>query len=846
MRHPRLVFRLARLSTAVLATLGPALPASAAAPAFNLQFLQGATQQTDLNDFLQNAGMLPGSYRVDLLVNGVPAARRGVVFERDPATQKVAPCFSWQDLQEMGVDPDKLAIQAVAQGVDIQARCVDLPRLIPEYRFDYESTRLLLTISIPQAYMPSRTRRDVDRSLWESGATVAFSNYSVNAQRNWYSALATSSGYLGLRNGVNIGHWRLRNDANVTYSQGQGTTFRSYRVFAQTDIDRWNSQATIGQTFTDGQIFDSVRIRGMELRTDESMLPLDQRGYSPAVRGVAETQATVEIRQNGYLLTTVPVAPGPFVIDDFYASGSNGELEVTIVEADGRRRISRQPFGALPIMLRAGAWRYSAAMGRYDAGGDDADRPWVATGTLSWGVSDSFTAYGGVQTSRNFHAANLGAGVGTAIGAVSGDVTQSRSVLPHRTASGRSVRLLYSKTFTRTNTNFTLAGYRYSSEGYRTLQNHIVEAQLAARGTTDTYARTRNSFNLSIYQSLGSRMGSVFLSANTQDFWNVSGRRRSIQMGYGNTWGRVSYNVAVSHTNDEYQSRIDGSDARRVSDRRIMLTLSMPLGSGARAPFLHSNVSTGGTQATSLSAGVSGSLPGMQQASYSVYANKAGTSRSASASMSASFPAAHVSASYSQGNGYRSANVNLDGSAVIHAGGVNLGPTVGETFGLAHVPDAAGVQVDGGGTTGSNGYAIVPYLSPYARNVVSIDTSQAGSGVEIAQTSQHTVPRRGAVTILAFKSSIGRRVQFELTTLEGTPLPLGASIEDAAGRQIGVTDTRGRALLLVPAETGSLQARWNRNVCTADYALPAREAGKSFDRVKLVCRPGGHQLRAAR
>ena len=30
------------------------------------------------------------------------------------------------------------------------------------------------------------------------------------------------------------------------------------------------------------------------------------------------------------------VPPGPFVIDDLYPNGSNGDLEITVIEVDGR------------------------------------------------------------------------------------------------------------------------------------------------------------------------------------------------------------------------------------------------------------------------------------------------------------------------------------------------------------------------------------------------------------------------------------------------------------------------------------------------------------------------------
>ncbi|MEF9671609.1 fimbria/pilus outer membrane usher protein [Pseudomonas sp. PCH446] len=135
----------------------------------------------------------------------------------------------------------------------------------------------------------------------------------------------------------------------------------------QRDLSAWKSQLTLGETYTDSRVFDSVRFRGVQVATDDGMLPDSERVYAPTIRGVAESNATVEIRQNGYLLYSANVAPGPFEIRDFYPSGSNGDLLVTVIEADGRRRTFTQAFASLPIMVPEGTFSYSVEAGQYDS-----------------------------------------------------------------------------------------------------------------------------------------------------------------------------------------------------------------------------------------------------------------------------------------------------------------------------------------------------------------------------------------------------------------------------------------------------------------------------------------------
>ncbi|VEI75021.1 Outer membrane usher protein fimD precursor [Serratia fonticola] len=60
------------------------------------------------------------------------------------------------------------------------------------------------------------------------------------------------------------------------------------------------------------------------------------------------------------------------------------------------------------------------------------------------------------------------------IGAISLDITEAQSTLSDdSTRSGQSWRFRYGKSFVETGTNFSLAGYRYSTRGFYTLQETL-------------------------------------------------------------------------------------------------------------------------------------------------------------------------------------------------------------------------------------------------------------------------------------------------------------------------------------------------------------------------------------
>ena len=95
--------------------------------------------------------------------------------------------------------------------------------------------------------------------------------------------------------------------------------------------------------------------------------------------------------------------------------------------------------------------------------------------------------------------------VGSDYGALALDVTGSwarglpASANVPDSLAGQSYRLTYSKQMERTQTYFTLAAYRFSSEGYLDL-NDVAAIQAQA---LDRLQRERNRFQLNINQPVG-------------------------------------------------------------------------------------------------------------------------------------------------------------------------------------------------------------------------------------------------------------------------------------------------------------------------------------------------------
>jgi outer membrane usher protein len=790
---------------------------------FNPMFLKDKGANVDLRFFEKSNGMVPGSYSVDLYLNQRLERRQSIDFIAQGARSEVQPVINIGLLREMGVDIERLQKEGIVSESGGDDEAVTLAR-IEGSAVEMDVSRLALFLSVPQAYISRNSRGYVDPSLWDAGVPAAFTNYQWTVNRNTGGNFRSDYAYLGLRNGLNLGQWRLRNDSSLSQSTGTKRSFSSNRTYLEHDVTLLKGRFAIGQLYTNSDIFESSRFRGVQLGSDIGMLPDDLAGYAPVVHGIAETHATVEVRQNGYVIYSTTVSPGAFEIRDLYPGGSNGDLEVTIVESDGRKRTFTQAYSHLPVMVRRGAFRYSLSVGEYDSDGLKA--PHLLQATAVYGATNNLTVSGGFLSVSGYRAINLGLGLNSAFGGVSLDITNSQSRSRHggNTTTGQSTRLLYSKTFSRTSTAFTMAGYLYSTVGYRTVREHIQQSS-GPEMYPFTSGRPKNRINLNLNQPLGG-YGSVFVSMSETSYRDRAGSAQSMQLGYSGNFRNISYNISASRTKN--------TNSLRKPENQLAVSVSIPLGS--RSQRVYSQMTHSGDGSNTVQAGVSGYLDDDNRLSYFAQAGSADSQHSGSLGVLWDAPAAKLAGNYSQSGSTRHVDASASGSVVAHAGGITFGQPVGETFALVEVPGVEGVSVNGAiSRTNKAGYAIESYVQPYRYNSIGIDTLTLGADVDVRETSQYVVPRRGAVVKASFDASSGRRVQFVLTTSDGEKLPFGARVEDDAGSVLAVIDHQSRALVFGIKDDGWVTVRWGAGSCSAPYTLPAKDSALTYDQVNVTC-----------
>lgn len=429
-----------------------------------LEFADPQQQTSDLHYFAKPGGQQPGTYSVTVVVNDQELGQADITFVDDGG--KLQPVLTPGQLADYGVNVSAFpAFQTLHEGETFTR----IEKFIPDAssRFTFANQRL--TLSIPQAAMNVQSRGYVDPSRWDDGVPAAFVDYYFSGAqiKNADDGESSRSNYLNLRSGVNLGAWRLRNVSSMQYDQ-QRRHWDTQSTWLQRDVRSLKSLLRIGDTYTTGDVFDSIPFRGVQLMSDDEMLPDSQRGFAPTIRGVAHSNAKVTVSQHGYVIYETFVSPGAFAISDLYPTSQSGDLEVKVTESNGSVRTFTQPYSAVPFMLREGRGKFSLSAGRYHSGADTVRSPEFLQGTLFYGLSAGFTLYGGTQLAQDYQSWALGLGRGFGeFGSLGGDVTQAITRTPSgKRYAGHSLRAQYQKDFVSSGTSFSLASYRYSSSGY--------------------------------------------------------------------------------------------------------------------------------------------------------------------------------------------------------------------------------------------------------------------------------------------------------------------------------------------------------------------------------------------
>jgi len=802
---------------------------------FNVQALEiehpGAP--VDISQFSRAGGQTPGVYRVDVLVNNVPKGRQDVTFIalRDLT---LSPLFTPAQWQNLGLRTRSIP---ALRDWPVQKPVEDFTPLMPGVVSQFDFSRQKLLITIPQGLLDTLARGAVSPELWDEGTPALLLNYNLSGARTWQnSGGSDQSQFLSLRSGANWGGWRLRNYSTWRYSRnidGQSQQdWDSAYSFLQRDVPVLKGQFIAGESTTPADIFDSFTFRGVQLSSDDNMLPDSLRSFAPVIRGIARSNAQVTIKQNGMVIYQTYVPPGAFSIDDLYPTSASGDLEITVRESNGEERHFTQTFSAIPIMQREGRLKYALTLGKYRTYQSGGDEPEFLQGSLIYGLGYGVTLFGGSQLAQNYKAAN--AGIGSMVGdwgSLSFDTTLANSELTdNHTERGQAYRLQYAKSVTATGSTLSLAGIRFAGDFY-----HFSDASnwREDESNGNYYGQPREQYRLNLTQMINNgQWGSLSLSWYQQNYRQSQINQRSLGISYNVNIASIDYALSVS------DNRTYGTE----SDKQIAFNVSIPLGRWLSNAWATANVNSASHGRTLYQTGINGMLLEDNNLSYAVSEGYGthGQGNSGSASLNYLGSAAQLSGGYNYNQDTHQVNYGWQGAIVGHPFGVTFAqPLASDLSAIAIVraPGAAGVKLQNntGVYTDWRGYAVVNYLSPYKRTRVALDTTSLDENVDIDDNILSVVPTAGAVVMASFTTRAGSRLLLNLT-YNGQPVPFGAEAFVAGDeRNRAIVGDQGQVYLSGLSDQGALRVTWQGGQCEAPFILSGAQKA-AVSQASSVCR----------
>lgn len=774
---------------------------------FNINVLDiDERQDIDLSHFSDPDYVTPGEYLLSIKINTREFAQRRIRFmPHGPHHDKPTACIT-PDLVE------KLALKKEARNkVTLwhNDECADLSA-IPGAKISNRIGMGSLDITIPQAWLRYVDENWTPPEQWDTGINGAILDYNLvgNVRRN--SNGNGSDRYLSSYGtaGFNLGAWRYR--ADYRYYQQQSRTARHDRFswdqfYAYRPLPTLSADVKLGEMFFSSNLFESYRFTGITLEDNENMLPPSLRGYAPEIRGVAKSNATVTVTQNGRLITEITVPAGPFAIQNL-RNGISGTLDVQVTEEDGSVSRFQTEAANLPYLTRPGKVQYTLSAGRPSTIDHHVQGPTFSAAEASWGLSSAWSIYGGTLLSDGYQ--SWAAGIGKNLylfGALSADITQSRATLPSASSTqvGHAFSLNWSKYVDTIDSQISFAGYRFSEKTYMSMAQYLTELN------NDGDARNEKArYTLTASKNFSSQNTNKLLSGLTTyltythlTYWNTTHQKR-----YGvslNKYIDVGSIKGISANLSAYLTEMNNRN-----DNSIYLSFSVPLRDKERMSYslgrYNHDVQQTLTYSNSRADDNNWNLSTRHDSQDNVYVS--GNYNYLAPTTDASVSLAWQQDSYAFLSGSLRGGITATQHGVaLHPKGNNGGTRIMvDTDGQPDVPFAYSRA-----TTNRNGLAVIANANSYYDVSTRIDMQKLPQHISATTTVLQGTLTEGAIGYRKFTVASGARVLGNIALANGKTPPFAARITNSKGREVAMIADQGQAYITGVSPNEVLSVNWN-------------------------------------
>lgn len=740
---------------------------------FYTQFIHGSVSELPsvLKNTADDDGIPPGRYDVQVSLNG-DARNKSMVTIVDKDIRNY--CVPESVLLDNDISISKDYFSAAW---DDAGKCYFLSK-VPYAGVSFDFAHQTMNLRIPQLGMD--TTKTVSSRFWDYGN----SGFNLHYFLNTLKSKGQSDDYYGSLGGdVSMGRWLLS-----AYAYGnQDDHFTVPRWMMSTPVGVVQGDFRFGKLQVSSPTLSGFAFNGAELKSDDDMKSSAMRTYAPVLFGVARTNARVEVRQNGYVLYSKVLPPGPFRIDDV-APLNNGELTLTVKEQDGSENSTVYPVTTMANMLHPGDHNYDLAVGvRDDSNNYDQNKLSGPFTYLTWDQGYSIAT---LNSALLVHKDYQNVGLGTALslgywGAVSMGVSASNALYRddgHRQGGNFSLR--YAKSLSE-RTDLQIIGYQYTTSSYV----DFVDFQ----PDETPWRRRRDRYEAQVYHRFEDNVG---LSATlwSQSYWDSS-MEEGINIGLNVPYHGASFAVNTRYNMMTMDTSWEQSHHRYYNDQlSIAASVFIPFDLFDKHTYFNSNAQwDDNSRKLSTSYGIGAQVN--DRLSYNAGISTSGRNQvSEYVSGNYGFDATNLNLSYSNDNhGYYSGSAQLSGSVVMIGNSLPVFTRdIADSFALVKVKGLEGVVINGSSKTDAAGNALVP-LSPYHRNMVYVDVASLPDDVDIEDTAFSLVPTRGSKHYHEFIYE--KHNQFLLDIYQDAALKhhvAGNTVAtDEHGEELGVVDPSG-------------------------------------------------------
>lgn len=782
---------------------------------FNNKVLESlGFENVDLSAFSGGNDQFAGKYLADIVINDQNIYYNHPVYLYNDNDESHI-CFTDELLTSLPISKALRSgvKKSIVNTTDV-GNCYGLTEYDTAIDAQFDDSEQKIKIRMPHAYLVDFDPYWIPPNQRDHGISGLFLDYNLLKTFNRYKNQGRYSTYNNFSSygviGANLGRFRFR--TNYQYNPNSvGKKFERIQTYAFTDIGSLNAHLYAGELYSRSNLFSSVRFKGASLYTEESMMPSYLQGYAPQITGTAMSNAVVTVRQYGNIIKQEQVPPGPFAIANL-PSYLNGTVDVTVEESDGSINEFQVDIAHVPYLTRKGALRYNINAGKlapqYVNKKIDVK---FASVDGSYGLTDMISLIGGVNYTTNneylAYSAGLGLNLGF-IGALSFDVTQSvNKVNPGKRQTGQSYRFNYAKRFGQ-NTSLNIAGYRFSSREYTTLNNYVDMKS----GRLNELSFEKNRFSLSVSQHIPQWNISISATASKSTYWNQGSNSyynvslyKTIESGF---FRNTSVSLNLSHNKNNYGSK----------DDLVSLYLSVPLEDRTSRLSYNARYERGrkdvSQQATFYSEGMGGNYS--LSASMNHKNDLTGSidyALSASYNTNLSFGNFNGSTSYSSDQ--QSVTAGFSGSLTLTQHGLATHPYVyDEGSRLIIDTGVSGVKMQGlSSESNFFGLAGVSNIPSYYKSNYLIDNDNLPDNIEVQDNVMEVAPTKGAIAYRSANAVSGQKALVTITLPDGSHPPFGAVVyrENGLDTEVGMVADQGRTYLTGLNKKAEFIVKWGDN-----------------------------------